>query len=286
MKFGIRYSDTGVADIVTIAQAADSAGIESMWRGEHVLVPREIKSIDPYYARGLPPGMERFASLDPNTLAAYLSARTESIRFCMGVNLIALHNPYQLARVVATADIVSNGRIMLAVGVGWLREEFDIMGIDWATRGSRTDEAMAVVRALWRDPHPQFEGKHFHLPPVTFQPKPVQASPPLYVAGLSRFAFRRAARHGDGWYGHDLSVSEAAGIMRRIEEERVAADRMDHPFEYTTRAPHDISPAQVEEFAAIGVHRLVLDVGSAAFDGLSVVVSRLEKIGKQLVSAQ
>jgi probable F420-dependent oxidoreductase len=286
MIFGIRYSDAGLDDVVTIAQAADSAGIESMWRGEHVLVPREIKSIDPYYARALPPGMERFASLDPNTLAAYLSALTENIRFCMGVNLIALHNPYQLARVVATADIVSKGRIMMAVGAGWLREEFDIMGIEWATRGSRMDEAMAVLRTLWCDPHPQFEGKHFNLPPVTFQPKPVQASPPLHVAGLSKFAFRRAARHGDGWYGHDLSVAEVAGIVRRIEEERAAADRMGHPFEYSTRAPHDITPAEVEAFEAIGVHRLILDVGAATYNGLSTVVSRLERIGKELVQVQ
>jgi probable F420-dependent oxidoreductase len=286
MKFGIRYSDTGIDDILTIAQAADESGLESLWRGEHVLTPREIRSIDPYYARSLPPGMERFAMLDPNTLAAFLAAKTEKVRFCMGVNLLALHVPYQLARVVATADIVSNGRIMMAVGVGWLREEFDIMGIDWKTRGSRTDEAMAVLRTLWRDPHPQFQGEHFTLPPVTFQPKPVQESPPLYVAGLSKFAFRRAARHGDGWYGHDLSVGEAAGFVRSIEAEREAADRMDHPFEYTTRAKHDITPAEVEAFAAIGVHRLILDVGSAANNGLSSVVSRIERIGKELVDVQ
>jgi probable F420-dependent oxidoreductase len=273
-------------DILAIAQAADASGVESLWRGEHVLVPREIRSIDPYYARALPPGMERFPMLDPNTLAAYLAAKTESVRFCMGVNLLALHVPYQLARVMATVDIVSNGRVMMAVGVGWLREEFDIMGIDWKSRGSRTDEAMAVLRTLWRDPHPQFHGKHFDLPPVTFQPKPVQESPPLFVAGLSKFAFRRAARHGDGWYGHDLSVGEAAPIVRSIEEEREKADRMGHPFEYTTRAKHDISPAEVEAFAAIGVHRLLLDVGSAAYNGLSTVVSRIERIGRELVNVQ
>jgi probable F420-dependent oxidoreductase len=286
MKFGIRYSDTDIADILTIAQAADTAGLESMWRGEHVLVPRVIKSIDPYYARALPPGMERFASLDPNTLAAFLAGKTDHIRFCMGVNLIALHNPYQLARVVATADIVSNGRIMMAVGVGWLREEFDIMGIEWSTRGSRTDEAMAVLRTLWCDQHPQFEGQHFSLPPVTFQPKPIQASPPLYVAGLSKFAFRRAARHGDGWYGHDLSVSESAAIVRRVEEEREKADRLDHPFEYTTRAKHDITPTEVEAFASSGVDRLILDVGSKAYDGLSTVIARIERIGRELVGVR
>ena len=287
MKFGIRYSDISIDDVLTIAQAADSAGIESMWRGEHILVPREIRSIDPYYARALPPGMESFASLDPITLAAFLSAKTERLRFCMGVNLIALHIPYQLARVVATADIVSNGRIMMAVGVGWMREEFDIMGIDWAKRGSRTDEAITVLRTLWCDPHPQFHGKHFSLPPVTFQPKPIQKpSPPLFVAGLSKFAIRRAVRHGDGWNGHDLSVSEAQAIVHRIEEERDKADRKDHSFEYTTRALHDISRAEVQAFASIGVDRLVLDVGSAANDGLSTVVSRIERIGREMVDPQ
>jgi probable F420-dependent oxidoreductase len=283
MKIGIRNSDTRIADIVTIAQAADAAGIESFWRGEHVLVPREINSIDPYYARALPPGMERFPSLDPITLAAFLAARTERLHFSMGVNLIALHVPYQLARVLATADLVSDGRIMMAVGVGWMREEYDILGIDWSTRGGRTDEAMAVLRTLWTDPHPRFEGKHFSLPPVTFQPKPAQTGgPPLFVAGLSKFAFRRAARHGDGWYGHDLTLSEARSAVASIEEERKRYDRMDKPFEYTTRATSDISPAEVTAFAEIGVHRLLLDVGSAATDGIDTVLSRIERIGRDL----
>ena len=283
MKIGIRNADTRIADIVTIAQAADAAGIESFWRGEHVLVPREINSIDPYYARALPPGMERFPSLDPITLAAFLAARTERLNFSMGVNLIALHVPYQLARVLATADLVSDGRIMMAVGVGWMREEYDILGIDWSTRGGRTDEAMAVLRTLWTDPHPRFEGKHFSLPPVTFQPKPAQTGgPPLFVAGLSKFAFRRAARHGDGWYGHDLTLSEARSAVASIEEERKRYDRMDKPFEYTTRATSDISPAEVTAFAEIGVHRLLLDVGSAATDGIDTVLSRIERIGRDL----
>jgi probable F420-dependent oxidoreductase len=283
MKIGIRNADTRIADIVTIAQAADAAGIESFWRGEHVLVPREINSIDPYYARALPPGMERFPSLDPITLAAFLAARTERLHFSMGVNLIALHVPYQLARVLATADLVSDGRIMMAVGVGWMREEYDILGIDWSTRGGRTDEAMAVLRTLWTDPHPRFEGEHFSLPPVTFQPKPAQkGGPPLFVAGLSKFAFRRAARHGDGWYGHDLTLSEARSAVASIEEERKRYDRMDKPFEYTTRATSDISPAEVTAFAEIGVHRLLLDVGSAATDGIDTVLSRIERISRDL----
>jgi probable F420-dependent oxidoreductase len=287
MKIGIRYSDTRLDDILTIAQAADNVGIESLWRGEHVVVPREIRSIDPYYARGLPPGMESFPSLDALTLASFLAAKTERLRFSTAVTLIALHIPHQLARVVATADIVSNGRVMLAVGLGWMREEYDILGVDWATRGSRTDEAIAVLRTLWCDPHPQFHGKHFSLPPVTFDPKPVQKPcPPVFIAGFSKFAIRRAVLHGDGWYGHDLSVAEARSIMGRIEEQRAKAERTDRLFEYTTRAPHDVSLADVAAFAAIGVDRLVLNVGSAANDGLSTVVSRIERIGREVVDLQ
>jgi alkanesulfonate monooxygenase SsuD/methylene tetrahydromethanopterin reductase-like flavin-dependent oxidoreductase (luciferase family) len=192
--------------------------------------------------------------------------------------------PYQLARTLATVDVVGGGRVMMAVGVGWLREEFDILGIDWKTRGARTDEAMAVLRTLWRDPHPEFHGEHFDLPPVTFQPKPVHAGGPrLYVAGLSKPAFRRAARHGDGWYGHDLPVHEAASVIKQIEAAREEHGTAERPFEYTTRAPWDISPAQLESFRACGVHRLVLDVGSAAVHGLGTVVSRVERIGRDLV---
>lgn len=284
MKYGIRYSDTGLDEILAIAQAAEGAGLESLWRGEHVLTPRVVKSIDPYYARGLPPGMERFPCLDPTTLAAFLAARTTTLRFCMGVNILALHSPYQLARSLATADVVSGGRMAMAVGVGWLKEEFDILGVDWKKRGARTDESMAVLRTLWRDQHPEFHGQHFHLPPVTFQPKPVQPDgPPLYVAGMSKPAFRRAARHGDGWYGHDLTVAEVAGIIPQIEAAREEYGTAGRPFEYTTRAPWDVTAAQVEAFRAVGVDRLILDVGSAAVNGLGIVVSRLERIGRELV---
>lgn len=285
MKYGIRYSDNKLDEICTIAQASESVGLESLWRGEHVLTPRVIKSIDPYYARGLPPGMERFPSLDPITLAAYLAAKTERLRLCMGVNILALHVPYQLARTLATADLVSGGRITMAVGVGWLKEEFDILGVDWTKRGGRTDEAMTVLRTLWSDPHPEFHGEHFNLPPVTFQPKPVQpGGPPLFVAGLSKPAFRRAAKFGDGWYGHDIPVAEAAAIIRQIEAAREDYGTADRPFEYTTRAPWDITVAQVESFKAAGVDRLLLDVGSAAAVGLGTVVTRLERIGRELVA--
>lgn len=284
MKFGIRYSDTDLDTILAIAKAAETAGLESLWRGEHVLTPRVIESIDPYYARALPPGMERFPSLDPTTLAAHLAGHTERLRFCMGVNILALHVPYQLARTLATADVVSGGRIEMAVGVGWLREEFDILGVDWRTRGKRTNEAMAVLRTLWRDPHPEFHGEHFDLPPVTFRPKPVQpGGPPLLVAGLSNPAFRRAATMGDGWYGHDLSVGEAAAIIARIDALRDEHGTKDRPFTYTTRAGWDVSAKEVEAFASHGVGRLVLDVGSAGVNGLDSVLEKIERIGRDLV---
>jgi hypothetical protein len=93
-------------------------------------------------------------------------------------------------------------------------------------------------------------------------------------------------RHGDGWYGHDLSVSEATAVLRRIEEERERADRKDHPFEVTTRAMYDVSLAEIQAFASIGVDRLILDVGSAAINGLSTVVSRIERIGREVVDLQ
>jgi alkanesulfonate monooxygenase SsuD/methylene tetrahydromethanopterin reductase-like flavin-dependent oxidoreductase (luciferase family) len=173
---------------------------------------------------------------------------------------------------------------MMAVGAGWLREEFDIMGIDWATRGSRCDEAIEVLRTLWCDPHSQFQGKHFSLPPVTFNPKPVQKPrPPILVAGLSPAAIRRAVRHGDGWYGHDLSLEEVASIVKRIEGARESAGMMDHPFGITTRAKHSISSGQVLAFESLGVERLVLDVGSAAVYGLPTVLARIEAIGRELV---
>lgn len=286
MKIGIRYSDTALDHIVAVAQSADDNGLESLWRGEHILTPRVIKSIDPYYARALPPGMERFAMIEPITLASFLSAKTRRIKFSTGITIAALHVPAQLARVVATADIVSDGRMMLAVGIGWLKEEYDILGVDWKTRGSRTDEAIQVVRTLWCDQHPQFQGRHFTLPPVTFQPKPVQKpSPPIFVAGLSPAAIRRAVRFGDGWYGHDLTVAEAKTIIDRIHSEREKSENLDKPFEITTRAPWDISIAEFDRFRAIGVDRLVLDVGSAFNDGLSEVLTRLERIGRDIVDA-
>lgn len=285
MKIGIRFQESDPEVLGDIAVRAEELGFESLWRGEHVVVPREIHSVDPYYARSLPPGIESFHVHDAAIVYAFIAARTERIRLGLGALLLPLRHPVEAARMLMTLDVMSGGRVSVAVGLGWLREEFDVLDQPWTGRGARTEEAMDVMRALWTREHPEFHGRHYDLPPVVFEPKPVQRPhPPLLVTGLSPSAFDRAARVGDGWYGHDLTAAEARRCVDEIQRRRQEHGTAAGSFEFTARTRADASLAEVRALGDAGLDRVVFDVGSVARDGLQGVVSHLERIGRDVIA--
>ncbi len=222
MKFGIMFANVGpfaepemFAHLVT---TADACGIESIWTVEHVLVPRGYKSEYPYAEGGKMPGPENSPIPDPFVALSFAAAITKKIRLATGVLILPQRHPAYVAKEVASIDVLSNGRVTLGIGVGWLEEEFQSLGIGFSDRASRTRESVEAMRSLWSPGPSTFQGKHFRWNDVESNPKPVQgANVPIVVGGHSDISARRAARYGNGYFpgrGNGARMRELLGIMR------------------------------------------------------------------------
>ncbi|TMA36768.1 MAG: TIGR03619 family F420-dependent LLM class oxidoreductase [Deltaproteobacteria bacterium] len=230
MRFGIalpNYGPLAAPDVlVRLAREAEALGVDSVWVSDHLVAPRAARSIYPYDRRpDARPGdmgiIERF--FEPTVTLAYLAGQTSRVRLGVSAYVVPYRNPVVTAKQIATLDVLSGGRVVLAAGAGWLREEFEALGVPFAGRGRRTEEYLAVCRALWRGGDADFTGACYSLPPVRTGPPPVQQPhPPLWIAGNSAAAIERAARAGDGWHGIDLAPAELAPVVVRLRE-RVAA---------------------------------------------------------------
>jgi probable F420-dependent oxidoreductase len=231
MRFGIALPNYGPLaqpdTLVTLARHAEALGVDSIWVSDHLVAPIGVQSIYPYDRRpNAKPGdmgvIEHF--YEPIVTLAYLAGHTTRVRLGVSAYIMPYRNPVLTAKHVASLDALSGGRLLLAVGTGWLREEFDAVAVPFAARGRRTDEYIAVCKALWRGGEARFEGHHYQLPPVRTGPPPAQRPhPPLWIAGNSRAAIERAARLGDGLHAIDLTPAELAPLVRLLRE-RVQAN--------------------------------------------------------------
>ena len=218
MHFSIVTAFQPVDQLVALARAADELGYHAISVPDHVVDLEELQT--PYPST--PDGRRRWDTdaewPDPWVLVGALSAVTTRVRFFTSVYVNALRNPFQVAKTVGTAAVLSGDRVALGVGIGWCREEFDLLGQDFHTRGRRTDEGLALIKALWEPGWTEFAGEFYTAPRMTMNPSPT-APVPIYVGGLSEIAFARAARH-DGWVGDIYTVEEAVGHARRLREVR------------------------------------------------------------------
>lgn len=241
------------------ATAAERAGFATLWHGEHVVIVDGQTSRYPYAEDGGFPVDPRADWLDPFVGLAFAAAHTRRIRLATGICLVPEHNPLVLAKQVASLDHLSGGRVALGIGVGWMEEEFAALGVPFARRGARAREYVAVMRTLWRDDPARFAGELVRFEGVHSFPKPVRRQVPVLVGGESRAALARAAAWGDGWYGFDLGVDEAAeriAVLRALLAERgrdaTGFEIVVAPFTKPA-TPHD-----VPRYAALGVSELVV----------------------------
>jgi probable F420-dependent oxidoreductase len=194
------------------------------------------------------------------------------VRLGTWVYNLGLRHPIVAARAVQTLDLLSDGRALLGVGAGWVRGEYEAVGIDFNTRGRRLEEAVAVLRTLWRDDAPTWSGEHFAFRPVRFEPKPHQGLVPIHVGGESDVALRRAARIGDGWLGMDHEPASAADRVRRLEKLLAEEGRDRAHFEVTVGATgRPLSTEEIDAYAEAGVDRLIVapwERGAQAIAGL------------------
>ena len=249
------------------AQHADEVGFESLLAVEHVAVPVGYESRYPYNDTGRMPLPEDCELPDPLDLLSWLAARTEGIRLGTGILVLPEHHPLQLAKRCATIDRLSGGRLFLGVGVGWMREEVEALGIDADERGTRTDEAIDALRVIWREEEPSFAGQHFRFGPVRSHPKPVQPTIPILVGGHSKAAARRAGERGDGFFPLGLSGDALAERWRQVQAFAEQAGR--NPNEVTLAMGGLLGDdAAITTAIDNGAERVVLSTRSADLDEL------------------
>ena len=253
----------------TFAAHAEAAGVESLLVVEHVAVPVGYESRYPYSETGRMPLPDDCELPDPLELLAWLAARTERLRLGTGVLVLPEHHPLQWAKRVATIDRLSGGRVFLGVGVGWMREELEAMGIDPATRGARTDEGIEALRAVWAGAEVSFRGQWARFEGVRSHPKPVQPSVPILVGGHSAGAARRAGRLGDGFFPLGLAGEALERRLEQVAEAARAAGRDPAQVPLTMGGP--LGEGAEDALAAArrrGAERVVLSARSDDLDQL------------------
>ena len=218
--------------------------------GEHVVVP------DPW--RGPSPMEPDEPIHDPLVALAFAAALTTRIRLATGIVVLPQRNPLVLAKQLASLDSLSDGRLIFGMGVGYLEPELTAVGVPMARRGSRADEYLAAMRALWEEERPSFEGEFVRFSGVNAHPRPIQRPLPVVIGGHSRAAHRRAARSGHGWYGFMLDLDETEEQVESLRAHLADAGRDISELELTVSPSGQIDAETVEAYGRLGVNRLVL----------------------------
>lgn len=201
---------------------AEDLGFASLWQGDHVVIPDKIESEYPYAFRFKPDIEDLFpdpAFVDPGTMLSFAAGCTKNMLLGTSVLVVPMRNPLVLAKQLSTLSVVSNGRAIAGVGVGWMKEEFDALHASWEKRGARTDEYVKIMQLLWKSEEPvSFQGEFYSFNPVRFRPRPVGNKVPIWVGGHTERALKRTARYGDGWYAVELPPDQFAAKKDRLLE--------------------------------------------------------------------
>lgn len=271
MKFALHFANSNFPDGAAakrIALAAEAAGFDSVFVIEHVVWPTQYDSVYPYSPTGRLPGGPETKLPDPLIWMAFAAAATTRLRFMTGILILPLRNPVVLAKELATLDYMSGGRIELGIGVGWLREEFEAVGVPFEKRGRRTDEHIGAMRALWAKDDARFTGEFVNFAGMSCNPKPVRGAVPIIIGGHSEAAARRAATLGDGFFPATGSAVDVTPLIAFMRETAAEGGRDPAAIEVTTGCPgalpgSGIDPLRaVADAAARGADRVVLPVNA------------------------
>ena len=259
MKFGlhsVNLHTCGHPDAAArFGRAAEAAGFESLWVADHVVLPDP-----PVAGRPMAPDMRL---LDPIVSLTFLAAHTSRIKLATGVIILPQRQAVVLAKQLASLDVLSNGRLVFGLGVGWCEPEMRSVGVPFAERGRVADDYLAAMRAVWTQPKPSYRGPYVSFDGVQAMPRPVQTpTPPIVVGGRTPPAFRRAVTQGHGWYGFGLDVAETKHFVAALRETGQKHSRPPALGTLTisvTPPGYDVpDKATVDAYAAAGVDRLIL----------------------------
>jgi probable F420-dependent oxidoreductase len=304
MDFGCVFPNRGPmatpANLARFAEKAEALGYDTVWFSDHIVIPTEVKSFYPYNPTGQMPFNPSEPYWEPLTAMSYAAARTSRLRLGTSVLILPYRNPVVTAKMLATLDVLSNGRVTLGAGVGWMEEEFKALGLDtYPRRGAYADECIRIFRELWTKDEPSFQGEFHRFADIRCEPRPVQPGGiPIWIGGHTPQAIRRAARLGDGWQPlvqrppADLPPAEMKEKIAHLRAVARQAGRdpqritlaMGSSIQFTDGAatgPRSLftgTPAQIVEtiqrYQALGVQNFRCDFPSPSFQGLLQAMER------------
>jgi probable F420-dependent oxidoreductase len=273
MKLGLFAVNVGAGASAAQARAtavlAEELGLESLWAIDHVVMPSGYETEYPYDESGkMMGGAEEVEIADPLTWLAFAAAVTRDIKLGTGVIVLPQRNPVVLAKQVATLDVLSEGRLLLGVGVGWLAEEFDAVGVPFADRGRRHDDYVEAMRALWRDTKASVHNTYTHFDNAISLPQPARRAVPIVIGGRSNRSARRAAAIGDGYFPSITDPRQLSPLLDTMNAEAERLQRDPAGIEVTVPYPGDPS-----ELAAAGAG------DTAALDRVVVQLQQFTELG-------
>ena len=278
MKIGVSTFPTDYSiDIAVLARRAEELGFDSLWVPEHAILPVDAKTPWPGSAEGVMP--KEYADIaDPFVALGRASAVTTTLKLGTAIVLVPERNPLVLAKEVATLDMYSGGRFIMGIGAGWLREESDIMGVDFDHRWTQTKEAVLAMKELWTKTESEYHGKYYDFPPVYSFPRPVQRPhPPVLLGGMARNVFKRIAEWGDGWIPNRVTPEEVAAGRAKLDELATVAGRdpASIPISVFGQQP---DPGLVERFFDAGAARVTVRLPVAGEEESLVEVERMASL--------
>ena len=222
MDIGIILPNTGPMAtrdaIFAVADTAEELGFASLWTADHLAMPDDLKSVYPYGRGRVGKMSANYRVVEPLLTLAAVAGRTQRIKLGVSIYIIPFRHPLVNAKTIASLDHLASGRIIMGVGLGWIEEEYEALGVPWKDRGPILDDQIRYLRELWDNDHPDYRGEFYRFSGMGFEPKPDQGRVPLWIGGNSSFAMRRAAALGDGLHMIDLTPLELAEHISRLHE--------------------------------------------------------------------
>lgn len=257
MKFGLPLLGLSPRYYPEVARTAEACGFESVWMPEHLVLPAQIPPTYPYSESGYPFISGDTPMYDPWIVLATVAQATEKIRLATNIYVLPLRHPFVTARSVVTLDRVSNGRVTLGAGTGWLEDEFEALGEDFHNRGRRMDETIEIIRRLWTEDVIAHDGEFYSFKPMKFQPKPIQKPTiPIEIGGHGPPALRRAGRTGDGWV--EVGSKDFATVKARLEIVMRAREEAGRSGRFEVTSHFGFSPSDIRQSEELGVTRLIV----------------------------
>ncbi|MBT3427210.1 MAG: LLM class F420-dependent oxidoreductase [Gammaproteobacteria bacterium] len=281
MKYGLIPVNLGVStmqQMVGMAQKAESLGYESVWTFEHVIVPLDYQSKYPYSASGKMGGSPDVNFIDPLIALSFIAAATEKIRLGTGVNILSQANPMYVAKQSASLDLLSNGRFMLGVGIGWLEEEFAALGVPFERRGARFDDYLQGMRKVWSGEVVEHQSEFLNWSGFKSYPMPMQDPLPVIMGGSKGKIHERIALYGNGWFA---PTSDLAELARHLDEIRKQCDLIDRDYneiEISIMWSGQTQQEQIDAYQDLGVERMVVPLFALGADPLKGMSELAEKL--------